>query len=85
MGSSIPALRRSTSSRGTHQTAPRRGRDLSHGGNEAETGDGPSRSPKEHAGTSFACPLEGGGDLVEMTPDEVRALGAAIDNCEGLA
>ena len=50
------------------------------------TGDGPLEVTKEGRGIVLRMPLEGGGRLVvEMTPDEVRALGAAIDNCEGLA
>jgi len=50
------------------------------------TGDGPLEVTKEGRGIVLRMPLEGGGRLVvEMTPDEVRALGAAIDNCEGLS
>ena len=49
------------------------------------TGDGPLEVTKEGRGIVLRMPLEGGGRLVvEMTPDEVRALGEAIDNCEGL-
>ena len=49
------------------------------------TGDGPLEVTKEGRGIVLRMPLEGGGRLVvEMTPDEVRALGQAIDNCEGL-
>lgn len=49
------------------------------------TGDGDLEVVKEGRGIVLRMPLEGGGRLVvEMTPDEVRALGAAIDNCEGL-
>ena len=37
-------------------------------------------------GIVLKMPLEGGGRLVvEMTADEIRALGDAIDNCEALA
>ena len=50
------------------------------------TGDGPLEVTKEGRGIVLRMPLEGGGRLVvEMTPDEVRALGEAIDNCEGLS
>ncbi|HYN28948.1 MAG TPA: DUF3117 domain-containing protein [Dermatophilaceae bacterium] len=50
------------------------------------TGDGPLEVTKEGRGIVLRMPLEGGGRLVvEMTPDEVRALGKAIDSCEGLA
>lgn len=49
------------------------------------TGDGDLEVVKEGRGIVLRMPLEGGGRLVvEMTPDEVRALGAAIENCEGL-
>ena len=49
------------------------------------TGDGPLEVVKEGRGIVLRMPLEGGGRLVvEMTPDEVRALGQAIDSCEGL-
>lgn len=49
------------------------------------TGDGPLEVVKEGRGIVLRMPLEGGGRLVvEMTPDEVKALGEAIDNCEGL-
>ena len=48
------------------------------------TGDGPLEVTKEGRGIVLRMPLEGGGRL-EMTPDEVRALGEAIDNCEGLS
>ena len=47
------------------------------------TGDGPLEVTKEGRGIVLRMPLEGGGRLVvEMTPDEVKALGEAIDNCE---
>ncbi|SER77854.1 Protein of unknown function [Pedococcus cremeus] len=50
------------------------------------TGDGPLEVTKEGRGIVLRMPLEGGGRLVvEMTPDEAKELGAAIDNCEGLA
>ncbi|GGL31313.1 DUF3117 domain-containing protein [Phycicoccus endophyticus] len=50
------------------------------------TGDGPLEVTKEGRGIVLRMPLEGGGRLVvEMTPEEVRALGEAIDSCEGLA
>ena len=49
------------------------------------TGDGPLEVTKEGRGIVLRMPLEGGGRLVvEMTPDEVRALADAIVNCEGL-
>ena len=49
------------------------------------TGDGPFEVTKEGRGIVLRMPLEGGGRLVvEMTPDEVRALGSAMDNCDGL-
>lgn len=49
------------------------------------TGDGDLEVVKEGRGIVLRMPLEGGGRLVvEMTPDEVRALGAAIDGCEAL-
>ncbi len=52
---------------------------------EGEGGDGPLEVTKEGRGIVLRMPLEGGGRLVvEMTPDEVRALGDAITNCEGL-
>ena len=50
------------------------------------TGDGPLEVVKEGRSIVLKMPLEGGGRLVvEMTADEIRALGAAIDNCEALA
>lgn len=49
------------------------------------TGDGPLEVVKEGRMIVLRMPLEGGGRLVvEMTADEVRALGSAIENCEGL-
>ncbi|HIZ97995.1 MAG TPA: DUF3117 domain-containing protein [Candidatus Janibacter merdipullorum] len=49
------------------------------------TGDGPLEVVKEGRGIVLRMPLEGGGRLVvEMKPDEVLALGEAIDNCDGL-
>lgn len=49
------------------------------------TGDGPLEVVKEGRMIVLRMPLEGGGRLVvEMTADEVRALGSAIDNCDGL-
>ena len=48
-------------------------------------GDVPLEVTKEGRGIVLSMPLEGGGRLVvEMTPDEVRALGQAIDDCEAL-
>ncbi|HET6693150.1 MAG TPA: DUF3117 domain-containing protein [Pedococcus sp.] len=50
------------------------------------TGDGPLEVTKEGRGIVLRMPLEGGGRLVvEMTPDEAKELGAAIDGCEGLS
>jgi hypothetical protein len=50
------------------------------------TGDGPLEVTKEGRGIVLRMPLEGGGRLVvEMTPEEAKELGAAIDSCEGLA
>ena len=49
------------------------------------TGDGPLEVTKEGRGIVLRMPLEGGGRLVvEMTPEEAKELGAAIDSCEGL-
>ncbi len=49
------------------------------------TGDGALEVVKEGRMIVLRMPLEGGGRLVvEMTPDEVRALGSAIENCDGL-
>lgn len=43
------------------------------------TGDGPLEVTKEGRGIVMRVPLEGGGRLVvEMTPDEATALGAAL-------
>jgi hypothetical protein len=61
-------------SKGTHMAAMK-----------PRTGDGPLEVVKEGRGIVLRMPLEGGGRLVvEMKPDEVLALGEAIDNCEGL-
>jgi hypothetical protein len=61
------------------------GRDTPMAAMKPRTGDGPLEVTKEGRGIVLRMPLEGGGRLVvEMTPDEVRALGEAIDNCEGL-
>ncbi len=50
------------------------------------TGDGPLEVVKEGRSIVLKMPLEGGGrHVVEMTADEIRALGDAIDNCEALA
>jgi len=47
------------------------------------TGDGPLEVTKEGRGIVLRMPLEGGGRLVvEMSADEVRALGEAIAACE---
>lgn len=49
------------------------------------TGDGPLEVVKEGRCIVLRMPLEGGGRLVvEMTADEVRALGAAIDDCDAI-
>jgi hypothetical protein len=43
------------------------------------TGDGPLEVTKEGRGIVMRVPLEGGGRLVvELTPDEARALGEAL-------
>ncbi|MDQ1248731.1 MAG: hypothetical protein QG597_3104 [Actinomycetota bacterium] len=43
------------------------------------TGDGPLEVTKEGRGIIMRVPLEGGGRLVvEMTPDEARALGEQL-------
>jgi hypothetical protein len=48
------------------------------------TGDGPLEVTKEGRGIVLRMPLEGGGRLVvEMTAEEIKALGEAIDSCEG--
>ena len=45
-----------------------------------------SRSPRKVAESFCACPSRVAGRLVvEMTPDEAKELGAAIDGCEGLS
>lgn len=49
------------------------------------TGDGPLEVVKEGRCIVLRMPLEGGGRLVvEMTADEVRALGNAIDSCDAI-
>lgn len=49
------------------------------------TGDGPLEVTKEGRGIVLRMPIEGGGRLVvEMTPEEASALGAAIQGCEGV-
>lgn len=49
------------------------------------TGDGPLEVVKEGRCIVLRMPLEGGGRLVvEMTAEEVRALGDAIDNCDAI-
>ena len=48
------------------------------------TGDGPLEVVKEGRGIVLRMPLEGGGRLVvEMTPDEIAALGEAIKTVTG--
>ncbi len=48
------------------------------------TGDGPLEVTKEGRGIVLRMPLEGGGRLVvEMTPDEAKALGEAITSVVG--
>lgn len=45
------------------------------------TGDGPLEVTKEGRGIVLKMPIEGGGRLVvEMTQDEIDALGLAIEN-----
>ncbi|GAU65296.1 MULTISPECIES: DUF3117 domain-containing protein [Streptomyces] len=44
------------------------------------TGDGPLEVTKEGRGIVMRVPLEGGGRLVvELTPDEAKALGEALE------
>ena len=82
------AQRTSTNWRGTAWPATDHARRKGHipmAAMKPRTGDGPLEVVKEGRGIVLRMPLEGGGRLVvEMTPDEVRALGDAIDNCEGL-
>jgi hypothetical protein len=48
------------------------------------TGDGPLEVTKEGRGIVMRVPLEGGGRLVvELTPDEARALGEALKSAVG--
>ena len=48
------------------------------------TGDGPLEVTKEGRGIVMRVPLEGGGRLVvELTPDEARALGNALESAVG--
>jgi hypothetical protein len=48
------------------------------------TGDGPLEVTKEGRGIVMRVPLEGGGRLVvELTPDEARALGHALESAVG--
>jgi hypothetical protein len=48
------------------------------------TGDGPLEVTKEGRGIVMRVPLEGGGRLVvELTPDEARALGDALKSTVG--
>ena len=48
------------------------------------TGDGPLEVTKEGRGIVMRVPLEGGGRLVvELTPDEAKALGKALDSAVG--
>jgi hypothetical protein len=48
------------------------------------TGDGPLEVTKEGRGIVMRMPLEGGGRLVvEMSPDEARDLGAALNTAAG--
>ena len=49
------------------------------------TGDGPLEVTKEGRGIVMRVPLEGGGRLVvELTPDEARALGHALESAVGV-
>jgi len=48
------------------------------------TGDGPLEVTKEGRGIVMRVPLEGGGRLVvELTPDEAKALSNALDSAVG--
>jgi hypothetical protein len=70
----VGAVSTTNESKGTHMAAMK-----------PRTGDGPLEVVKEGRGIVLRMPLEGGGRLVvEMKPDEVLALGEAIDNCDGL-
>lgn len=65
---------------------PRDRREVPMAAMKPRTGDGPLEVVKEGRSIVLKMPLEGGGRLVvEMTADEIRALGDAIDNCEALA
>lgn len=49
------------------------------------TGDGALEVVKEGRCFVLRMPADGGGRIViEMNAEEVKALGSAIDNCEGL-
>jgi hypothetical protein len=48
------------------------------------TGDGPLEVTKEGRGIVMRVPLEGGGRLVvELTPDEAKALSGALESAVG--
>jgi len=48
------------------------------------TGDGPLEVTKEGRGIVMRVPLEGGGRLVvELTPDEAKALSSALESAVG--
>jgi uncharacterized protein DUF3117 len=48
------------------------------------TGDGPLEVTKEGRGIVMRVPLEGGGRLVvELTPDEAKALSNALESAVG--
>ena len=61
---------------------PRRGRRTA--AMKPRTGDGPLEVTKEGRGIVMRMPLEGGGRLVvEMSPDEAKALGDALKTAAG--
>ncbi len=56
------------------------GRGTSMAAMKPRTGDGPLEVTKEGRGIVMRVPLEGGGRLVvELTPDEAKALGEALE------
>ncbi|GAA3823090.1 hypothetical protein GCM10022226_49540 [Sphaerisporangium flaviroseum] len=60
------------------------GRDTRMAAMKPRTGDGPLEVTKEGRGIVMRVPLEGGGRLVvELSPDEARALGDALKNVVG--
>jgi hypothetical protein len=67
------AMRCSTTGRGDSMAAMK-----------PRTGDGPLEVTKEGRGIVMRVPLEGGGRLVvELTPDEAKALSNALESAVG--